>query len=419
MLSATEALERLDLLADISRVLDTNLEDYAELTRRVVHVCVPAFADLSAVELIGPGGEPTTVAYEVADGTGLAEPEQWPPISFAFAKGAPELCFAGHEHNEVVAELRRSLGAESMVVVPIMGGGITVGRLVAATGPSRRAFRPSALRMGTEVASRLAGALERTTLQREMKAASAEQARAVRRLRHLATSAAKLAGAATTQEVLHIACLEAKAIQEARGAVARWWMPDGSVVEARVGHIDEALADEAFDATAGRRVARDNEWVAYPLLPNLAQHQAAMVVFGGLELCEDQELVLASLASLVPVAFERAIGTGAAMAQEARVRAIVNSSPVALVGFEPTGAVTLANPTAERLFGWEGTPGQGPCPPASARRSWNWHTLSERAAVRPAGSCRPNHSSFPCQRHRCRQSAATSTRSVSWWRPAT
>ena len=81
------------------------------------------------------------------------------------------------------------------------------------------------------------------------------------------------------------------------------------------------------------------------------------MVFGGRELSNEEELVLASLASLVPVAFERAVGTGAALAQQARVRAVVSSSPVALVGLGPDASVALANPAAQRLFGWQDSAG--------------------------------------------------------------
>jgi signal transduction histidine kinase len=352
-LSATEALQRLELLAEVSRALDTATDDYQEAARRVAKACVPAFADLCAIELVGPDGHLRTVAYEHDGNSGLNVPAEWAPIRLRATGNRPVLSYYGNEANGAIARARRALRAESLLLAPIAQGGITVGCFVAATGPERRAFRPSALRVGVEVASRLAAALERSMLQREMEAAYKEQARSVRRLRRLATAAAKLAGAATPQDVLDVACLEAQAIQEAEGAMARWWMPDGTVVEAHSGQFDEAVAEQAFDDTEGRRVARRAGWVAYPLLPNQVRRRAALVVFVGRELSSDEELVFASLASLVPVAFERAVGTGAALAQQARVRAVVSTSPVALVGLGPSGEVTLANPAAQRLFGWE------------------------------------------------------------------
>src|SRR5207302_10336382 len=66
--------------------------------------------------------------------------------------------------------------------------------------------------------------------------------------------------------------------------------------------------------------------------------------------------VLSSLASLIPVAFERALGTEAALAHEARLRAVVETSPVALVGMLGDGTVNLANRAALELFGWNSSP---------------------------------------------------------------
>jgi len=362
--SATEALQRLELLADVSRALDTTTKDYEQAVRRVAEVCVPTFADLCAIEMVGPGGQLKTVAYRTEAGSGLNGPKAWAPIGSPHAQSSAVLAFEGNEPAGAISELRQRLKAESLLLAPIAEGGITVGYFVAATGPHRRAFRPSALRVGAEVASRLAAALDRSTLHREMEEASKEQARAVRRLRRLANAAAKLAGAATPHEVLKVACMEARAIQEADGAIARWWMLDGSIVEARSGQVDDELAEQAFTETNGRRVARNPGWVAYPLLPNQVRRRAALVVFARRELSSEEELVLASLASLIPVAFERAVGTGAALAQEARVRAVVSTSPVALIGLGAGAEVTLANPAAQRLFGWDGGAGAVVPPPA-------------------------------------------------------
>jgi hypothetical protein len=52
LLSATEALQRLELLTDVSGALDTSLEDYQEAAAAVAKVCVPVFADLCAIELV-------------------------------------------------------------------------------------------------------------------------------------------------------------------------------------------------------------------------------------------------------------------------------------------------------------------------------------------------------------------------------
>ncbi len=368
ILGEQEALQRLDLLASTSRILDATLEDYEHAVLQVADACVPDFADMCAIEVIGPDGEVSTAAFRYARMSGMEMPERWSPIGRTCAPDRrPLLSFEAPEEPANTMAVRERLGAQSLIVTPITGGGITLGWFVAATGPHRRGFRPSALRIGIELASRLGTAIQRVLLHREMQASAREQSRTVRRLRRLATAATTLAGAATTQAVLQVACVEACVIQEADGAITRWWMGDGSVVSAEAGQVDRELAETAFVSVTNRRPARGRGWVAYPLPSSDPWQQAALVVFIGDDFSTDEELVLSSLASLIPVAFERALGTEAAVVHEARLRAVVDSSPVALIGLRPDGAVTSANPAAFELFGW-----------GSDQKSW---VLSE--ALRP------------------------------------
>ncbi len=243
------------------------------------------------------------------------------------------------------------------MAVPIVASGVTMGWLVAAVGPHRRGFRPSALRVASELSGRVGTAMHSVTIRREMQAAAREQTRTVRRLRRLAAAATNLAGAATTQAVLDTACLEACAIHEARGAMARWSKADGSTVRASARDVDLTAAERAFDTVASGRVSRGPGWIAYPL-PNTDPWQhGALVVFISEDMTGDDEPVLSSLASLIPVAFERALGTETALKHEARLRAVVDASPVALIELDPAGFVTSANRRAQDLLGWPAHPG--------------------------------------------------------------
>jgi PAS domain-containing protein len=179
-----------------------------------------------------------------------------------------------------------------------------------------------------------------------------EQSRTVSRLRRLATAATNLAGAATTPAVLDIACTEACTFHEANGAIARWSMADDSVMSASAGQIDRPDAEAAFESVANCRAGRGDGWVAYPLPTSDPLHRAALVVFVSEDFSSDDELVLASLASLIPVAFERALGTEAALRNETRLRAVVEASPVALIGLQADSTVTMANRVARELLGW-------------------------------------------------------------------
>jgi two-component system, cell cycle sensor histidine kinase and response regulator CckA len=353
ILGEKEALARLDLLSSISRILDATLEDYDDALRQVADTCVPDFADLCAIEVIGPDGDARTAAYRTASTSGLHLPEEWVPIGRNVAPDRrPVLTFGEAGESEAAVRMRERFGAQSLIVAPVTGGGLTLGWFVAATGRYRRGFRPSALRIGAELSSRLGTAIQRVMLHREMQASVRDQSRTVRRLRRLATAATNLAGAATTQSVLDIACVEACVIQEADGAIAKWSMSDGTVVSSQAGQVRPDLAEAAFEAVANRRAGRGRGWVAYPLPSSDPWQQAALVVFVGDDFSTDEELVLSSLASLIPVAFERALGTEAALTHEARLRAVVDTSPIALIGLQKDGTVTMANRAAQELFGW-------------------------------------------------------------------
>ncbi len=388
LLGEREALQRLELLSTVSSLLDMAVDDYDEALDAVAEVCVTDFADVCAVETIADDGRIEVTAFRLARQHGLHLEGAWTPVGRAVAPGRrPVLVFQppagvtvdpdpapdpdpspdpgqgrGHPDDSPAQgaaagrQVLDRIGAQSLMAVPIVSSGITMGWLVAASGPHRRGFRPSALRVATELSSRVGGAIQSVTIRREMQAAAREQTRTVRRLRRLAAAATNLAGAATTQAVLDTACLEACAIHEARGAVARWSKSDGSTVRASAGEFDPASAERAFDAVASGRVSRGAGWIAYPL-PNTDPWQhGALVVFVSDDMTGDDEPVLSSLASLIPVAFERALGTETAMVHEARLRAVVDSSPVALIEIDPAGFVTAANKRAQDLLGWPAQP---------------------------------------------------------------
>ena len=301
ILGEKEALHRLDLLASASSILDATLEDYGRAVLQVAELCVPDFADLCVVEVIGPNGGIQTAAYRIGHTSGLSVPERWVPVGRAVAPDRrPVLTFANGEEEDNPRAVRERFRAQSLMVAPITGGGITLGWYVAATGHYRRGFRPSALRVGVELSSRLGAAIQRVLLHREMQAAAREQGRALRRLRRLATAATNLAGAGSPEAVFRVACVESCVIQEADGAIARWWMADGTEVSAQTGEVDLDVAEGAFDAVANRRTARGEGWVAHPLPTSDPWQQAALVVFLGTDLAPDEELVLSSLASLIP-----------------------------------------------------------------------------------------------------------------------
>lgn len=370
LLGEREALRRLELLTTVSDLLNRAFDDYSEGVDAVAEATVEHFADLCVVEVIGQDGGVGTIAYRASRQHGLHLDRSWLPVGRQVTPDRrPILAFRDSHTSDgsfPANSVMERLGAHSLLVVPASANGITLGWLVAATGPNRRGFRPSALKVAVEMAGRIGATMHAVSLRREMQGAARDQSRTVRRLRRLAAAATNLAGAATTQAVLETACLEACAIHEAKGAVALWSKADGSTVSASAGAIDENAAARAFDAVAAGRPSRANGWVAYPL-PNTDPWQhGALVVFVAEDLTGDEEPVLSSLASLIPVAFERALGTEAALKHEARLRAVVDSSPVVLFEVGPSGEVSQANVRAQEMFGWDEAAGPAELPPSIA-----------------------------------------------------
>ena len=144
-LGEREALQRLELVTSVSGILDTALDDYEPAVTEMADACVPGFADLCVVEVVGPDGRIRTAAHRTAPGSGLEPSAEWVPVGRLVAPGRQAvLTFDGAEETGKVRGVRERLGAQSLIVAPITAGGAILGWFVAATGPQRRGFRPSA-----------------------------------------------------------------------------------------------------------------------------------------------------------------------------------------------------------------------------------------------------------------------------------
>ncbi|HLI24277.1 MAG TPA: ATP-binding protein, partial [Acidimicrobiales bacterium] len=216
----------------------------------------------------------------------------------------------------------------------------------------RRGLRPSAVRVGEDIAGRIATTVQRVLLYRESVSAGHQQARAARRLRRLAAAAANLAGANTPEDVLRTACVEICIVLDADSAAATWSQGTDPPIEASVGPVDSATVRRALGGAGAAAAVRGPGWIASSLPCSDPRHQAGLAVFSEREFSADDELLLTSLASMVPVAFERALHTEKALLREAELDAVLEASPVAIVSLRPDGSVIGANHAAHRLFGW-------------------------------------------------------------------
>jgi signal transduction histidine kinase len=356
--SEQEALQRLELLVGVSKVLAGALDDYAHVMVQVAETCVPAFCDLCAIEVTAPGGEPEVLAYRVAPSAELSAPPVWAPAGASCGPTrTPALSYPRPADPDNARRLRERLGAQSLIVAPISAGGVTLGWLIMATGAGRRGFRPSAVSVAEDVSGRLATAIQRTLLYRESVTSAHHQAKTAQRLRRLAAATANLAGAVTPEEVLRVACVEICIVLDADAAAARWCSVGQADLSTVAGRPEAAVVEEAMVTAVAKGSARGPGWMAQRLPCADAGDRAAIAVMSSRQFSADEELMLASLAAMVPVAFERARSTAAALAREAELDAVLEASPVAIVRVGITdGVVAVANGAAKELFGWTRDP---------------------------------------------------------------
>ncbi|HET9692562.1 MAG TPA: ATP-binding protein [Acidimicrobiales bacterium] len=379
----SEAVERLEMLLVVSRALSRAVDTYDEALQVLVDTCVPTFADLCAIEMVGADGRLTTAAFRRAADSPLTAGATWEPIGAGLdAAREPLLSFEGNEPTAALASLRATLGADSVIAAPIAASGVTIGWVVVAASRGRRGFRPSAARVVEELSTRIATTVQRVSLYRATLAAADAQARTARQLRRLGAASANLAGAEDREAVLRTACTEACMVLDVPAAAAEWRSGDGTVVSVSVGDVDDD-GYGALAATLARRSQPRGAWHGQVVPCPDPADRAAMVVAGPLD--DDSATLLGSLAAIVPVAFERAATTDAAAEQERRLQAVLDASPVALVTTDARGGVRSMNPAASTLFGWAATrspdwpDGIGPAMAAVVASSLRGDTVGGRA----------------------------------------
>jgi PAS domain S-box-containing protein len=159
------------LLAEASDALASSL-DYEAMLQRVAEVAVPALADWCGVDVPGPGGfaQLIAIAHVDPDKVALARRMrvQYPvPLDrergiAAVMRNGSSLVRAEVTDDELLAyardvehfELLRELGMESLIIVPLVAGGQTLGTFTLARSTSGRVFDAADLVLAEELARR-------------------------------------------------------------------------------------------------------------------------------------------------------------------------------------------------------------------------------------------------------------------------
>ena len=174
----------LRLLAEASALIAGSL-DYEETLARLARVAVPDLADWCAIDLISSTGELERLTVTHVDPAKIALAEEihrrWPPDPNA-PMGVPQVIRSGQaeiisvitdEMLEAIpdAELRailRQVGLRSVMIVPLIARGRTLGAITLASAESGRHFGEQDLHLAEEVARRAAVAIDHSWLVREL-----------------------------------------------------------------------------------------------------------------------------------------------------------------------------------------------------------------------------------------------------------
>jgi CheY-like chemotaxis protein len=184
--SATAA--GLALIAAVGAFLDVVVDDFGGAFEAVVDACVPAFADLCAVEVIGPDQQVRTVAWQAAPGSGLHLPEGWVGVGRGVAGPERTVLAVGDAAESPSARAgRERLGARSLLVAPMVAGGTSLGWLVVATGPHRPVLAETDVQVARALGRQLASTIRRVELYRQLQGSAGEQGRLAHDFNNLLT----------------------------------------------------------------------------------------------------------------------------------------------------------------------------------------------------------------------------------------
>ena len=400
----------LGLLARAGLVLSKAMESYDEALVSLGEVLVPAFADWFCVDLIDEVGQLRRVASSSRDERGMPvawtsgihrHPEGDEMVRAAMASGRSRSVMPSREGplhggeparpGEEPVESGPEAGVESMLVVPIRVRGLSFGALSLVTEKGRRGYRRSDLETAEDLADRIGVTVERVLSWRESRAAEAGARLHATRLQALMEASLVINSPLAEPEVMDVlvdharrvvlaeeilvcsvreGAYAAQAAEDAATApeqdvgVERQWSragretaaPGATIASAaraaaRLGHLTRAGAPPD-DAAVGTSL--ELPWIAVPMAEGRGADQRVLVIVGapGQTFTEDDESVTALLAQMASVALQNAHLYDVVRGSEHRLRAIVDSSPLAIAEVDLEGVARWWNRAATELFGW-------------------------------------------------------------------
>ena len=392
----------LGILARAGLVLSKAMESYDEPLASLGEVLVPAFADWFCVDLIDEAGELRRVASSSRDERGMPvvwttgihrHPEGDEIVRAAMASGRSRSVMpyrAGPLHggeparpgDVPVESAAPEAGVESMLVVPIRVRGLSFGALSLVTETGRRGYRRSDLETAEDLGDRIGVTVERVLSWRESRAAEAAARLHASRLQALMEASLVVNSPLAEPEVLDVLVDHARRVVAAEEIIVcsvrqgdesggereveveRQWSRSGretaapgetiafaARAAAQLGHLTRATAS-GESSVGGPSV--ELPWIAVPMSQVQQADQRVLVIVGAPRqgFSDDDESVTALLAQMASVALQNAHLYDVVRGSEHRLRAIVDSSPLAIAEVDLEGVAQWWNRAAGVLFGW-------------------------------------------------------------------
>jgi PAS domain S-box-containing protein len=361
-LGGEHARRHLSLIAETSKILAPSLEEYESAVEALADTLVPEFADWCMLELTGndrPGRlgcrQGPGLAQDVAGALG-AFPGWGRLIERVMGSGRPELQPAPARTRTVrvlkdqdFLDAGRAVGLVSWMVAPIRIRGLSLGVLAMGGGPDRRGFRPSDLDAATEVASRVAIAIERVLLYRQTLVAADQARRQADQLARLVEAAVLIDSAGSPQAVLDAAADQARAVTGAARAI---------VIVDDVTSRSAVHPSVAEPGNSGGGGELGERWITV-LIPVAGAPDAGVLRVlsqPGRRIDED-ESILRLLARSVGVALENARLYQAVHQSRERLGAVIEAAPVAIIELDADGPIRRWGPATDVIFAARDTDG--------------------------------------------------------------
>lgn len=241
------AEDSLRILAEAGTTLATSL-DYHETLTRLARMAVPVLADWSMIDVL-EAGQLKRIEVAVSDRSKAEFARRYrdfppdpnsihSPVSRVLRTGKPELI--SEVTTEVMERAARNsehirmaqvLGVRSIIVVPLVARGQTLGALTLVMSESGRRFGQDDLAFAHELATRAALAVDNVRLFEQAHEAHQEAERRAREEEALRLATAAVSAAFTIDEVVARIAQSALAATNSDGALLEWFDSEHGEVE--------------------------------------------------------------------------------------------------------------------------------------------------------------------------------------------